>query len=79
MNTTASIRGKKAGRASPAKKTRTIYFSFGIGMAGAISEVAVTEKRIRRIVMFHGIIAFFFNVTLLALTMNLVRDAIQNG
>jgi uncharacterized membrane protein len=37
------------------------------------------EKRIRRIVMFHSIIAFFFNVTLLALAMNLVGDAIQNG
>ena len=29
--------------------------------------------------MFHSIIAFFFNVTLLALTMNLVRNATQNG
>ena len=29
--------------------------------------------------MFHSIIAFFFNVTLLALTMNLVGEATQNG
>ena len=39
----------------------------------------VMEKRIHRIVMFHSIIAFFFNGTLLALTINLVGDAIQNG
>jgi uncharacterized membrane protein len=67
----------------PEKKTRTIgnssNFWFGIGMSVQVSDVAVMEKRIRRIVMFHSIIAFFFNVTLLALTMNLVGDAIQNG
>jgi uncharacterized membrane protein len=56
-----------------------VYFLFGISISAQVSDVAVTEKRIRRIVMFHSIIAFFFNVTLLALTMNLVGDAIQNG
>ena len=48
-------------------------------MAVQVSDVAVMEKRIRRIVMFHSVIAFFFNGTLLVLTMNLVGDAIQNG
>ena len=65
----------------PEKKTRTIgnssNFWFGIGMSVQVSDVM--EKRIHRIVMFHSIIAFFFNGTLLALTMNLVGDAIQNG
>jgi len=65
----------------PEKKTRTIgnssNFWFGIGMSVQVSDVM--EKRIHRIVMFHSIIAFFFNGTLLVLTMNLVGDAIQNG
>ena len=54
----------------PEKKTRTIgnssNFWFGIGMSVQVSDVAVMEKRIHRIVMFHSIIAFFFNGMLLA-------------
>ena len=75
-------RGSEGGLRFPGKDADYwdfVYFSFGIGMSAQVSDVAVTEKRIRRIVMFHSIMAFFFNVTLLALTMNLVGDAIQNG
>jgi uncharacterized membrane protein len=55
-----------------------IYLAFSIGTSFEVSDVAITSKRIRRTVMVHGIVSFFFNVTLIALTVGLAGDAIQN-
>ncbi|MGB6426552.1 MAG: DUF1345 domain-containing protein [Methyloceanibacter sp.] len=55
-----------------------IYFAFAIGTSTQVSDVEVTSKRIRRTVTAHGMVAFFFNVTVIALTVGLVGDAIQN-
>jgi uncharacterized membrane protein len=53
-----------------------VYFSFVIGMTSQVSDVAVTSKPIRRLVAVHGVIAFVFNVALLALTINLAAGKI---
>jgi uncharacterized membrane protein len=53
-----------------------VYFSFVIGMTSQVSDVAVTSKLIRRTVNAHGIVSFFFNATLLALTVNIAASAI---
>lgn len=53
-----------------------IYFSLVIGMTSQVSDVAVTSRSIRRIVTIHGALSFFFNVTVLALTVNMVSNAI---
>jgi len=53
-----------------------VYFSFVIGMTSQVSDVAVTTKPIRQIVTAHGIVSFFFNATLLALTVNIAASAI---
>jgi uncharacterized membrane protein len=53
-----------------------VYFSFIIGMTSQVSDVAVTSKGIRRIVVAHGVLSFIFNVALLALTINLAASAI---
>lgn len=53
-----------------------VYFSFVIGMTSQVSDVAVTDRRIRRTVTAHGIISFFFNVALLALTVNIAANTI---
>ncbi|MGH6825136.1 DUF1345 domain-containing protein [Methyloceanibacter sp.] len=55
-----------------------VYFAFAIGTATQVSDVEITSKRIRRTVTMHGIVSFFFNVTVIALTVGLVGDAIQN-
>ena len=55
-----------------------VYFAFAIGTATQVSDVEITSKRIRRTVTVHGIVSFFFNVTVIALTVGLVGDAIQN-
>jgi uncharacterized membrane protein len=53
-----------------------VYFSFVIGMTSQVSDVAVTSQMIRRTVNAHGIVSFFFNATLLALTVNIAASAI---
>lgn len=53
-----------------------MYFSLVIGMTSQVSDVAVTSKSIRRIAMMHGVLSFFFNVSVLALTVNMVSNAI---
>jgi uncharacterized membrane protein len=53
-----------------------LYFSLVIGMTSQVSDVAVTSKSIRSTVAAHGVVSFFFNVTLLALTVNIAASAI---
>ena len=54
-----------------------VYFAFGIGMAAQVADVSVTVKPIRRVVTAHSIVSFVFNVTLIALTVGIVGDAIK--
>jgi uncharacterized membrane protein len=53
-----------------------VYFSFVIGMTCQVSDVAVASKPVRRVVNGHGIVSFFFNTALLALTVNIAANAI---
>ncbi len=47
-----------------------VYYSFVIGTAAATADVNVTSKNMRRITALHCVFAFFFNTTILALTVN---------
>jgi uncharacterized membrane protein len=53
-----------------------MYFSFVIGMTFQVSDVVVTSKIIRRLVVTHGIVSFIFNTALLALMVNIAASAI---
>ena len=48
------------------------YFSFVVGMTFQVSDVLVTSKRFRRIVLLHGLISFIFNTFFVALTINVI-------
>ena len=48
-------------------------------MAAQVADVAITGKRLRRIVTIHSILSFFFNVTTIALTVSIVGDAASNN
>jgi uncharacterized membrane protein len=54
-----------------------VYLAFSIGTATQVSDVEISSKRIRRTVTVHGIVAFFFKLTVIALTLGLVGDAMQ--
>ena len=53
-----------------------LYFSLVIGMTSQVSDVLVTSKVIRRLAAVHGVLSFFFNLTVLALTVNMVANLI---
>jgi uncharacterized membrane protein len=53
-----------------------MYFSFVVGMTFQVSDVAVTNKWIRRSVVAHGIVSFLFSTTVVALTVNMAANAI---
>lgn len=46
------------------------YFSFVIGMTFQVSDVVVTSREMRQLVLLHGILSFGFNTVILALTIN---------
>lgn len=48
-----------------------IYFSFVIGMTFQVSDVQVTGKSVRRLVVTHGVVSFFFSVTIISLMVNI--------
>lgn len=48
-----------------------LYFSFTIGATSQTSDVDVASTAMRGLVLAHGIVAFVFNTTLLALTVNI--------
>ena len=47
-----------------------LYFAFTMGAAAQTSDVAVTGRGMRRLVLAHTILAFLFNTTILALAVN---------
>ena len=53
-----------------------VYFSFVIGMTSQVSDVTVASRPMRHTVTAHGIVSFFFNASLLALTVNIAASAI---
>jgi uncharacterized membrane protein len=54
-----------------------VYFSFVIGMTFQVSDVQVTSKTVRRLVVGHGAVSFFYNVAILALMVNIGGEFIK--
>lgn len=53
-----------------------LYFSFVIGMTSQVSDVQVTTRSMRRLVLWHSLLAFVFNLLILALGINAVAGAL---
>jgi uncharacterized membrane protein len=49
-----------------------LYYSLVVAMTAQVSDVQVTSKTLRRLTAVQGVIAFFFNVVVLALTVSVV-------
>jgi uncharacterized membrane protein len=54
-----------------------IYFAFVVGMTFQVSDVAVTQKLIRRMVVAHGVLSFFFSTAFIAMAVNIAASVIQ--
>jgi uncharacterized membrane protein len=45
-------------------------------MTAQVSDVSVTDRKIRRIALAHGILSFVFNTTIIALAVNIASSVI---
>ena len=54
-----------------------LYYSLVVAMTAQVSDVQITSKTIRRLTTVHGVASFFFNLTVLALTVNIVSSLMQ--
>ena len=48
------------------------YFSFVLGMTFQVSDVSITSRKIRRMVLWHSLISFGYNAVIIALTINVI-------
>lgn len=53
-----------------------MYFSFVIGCASQTADIASTTRPMRKVMTIHGIVSFFFNAAILALTINIAAGLV---
>lgn len=56
-----------------------VYFAFIIGMTSQVSDVTIHSRRLRRTATLHGLLAFAFNLGVMALTINVLSGALSPG
>jgi len=52
------------------------YYSFVVGMTSQVSDVAIASRSMRRLTMIHAILAFLFNIAVLALSINIIASVV---
>jgi uncharacterized membrane protein len=55
------------------------YFAFVLGMTFQVSDVVITGRALRRTALAHGVIAFLFNIAVVALSVSLVAALVAPG
>lgn len=48
------------------------YFAFVLGMTFQVSDVAVSSRKLRSLALWHGLLSFWYNVAILALSLNVI-------
>ena len=54
------------------------YFTFTLAIIFSVSDIVITSRRIRRIAMFHGMLAFVFNIFVIGISVGLIGNAFQD-
>ena len=52
------------------------YCAFVVGMTSQVSDVAVASRGMRVLTLIHGVLAFVFNIAVLALSINIIASVI---
>lgn len=52
-----------------------LYYAYVVGMTSQVSDVQATSREMRRITLVHSVLAFAFNMLVLALSVNVVAAA----
>ena len=53
-----------------------VYYAFVLGMTSQVSDVSVTTAHMRRTTLAHGVLSFLFNIAVLAMSINVISNAI---
>ncbi|KXP12221.1 DUF1345 domain-containing protein [Tsukamurella pseudospumae] len=53
--------------------TEFVYFSITIGTSFAVSDVTVTKRSTRRLVIAHSVLSFFFNAAVVAIALDWIK------
>jgi len=53
------------------------YFAFTLGMTYQTSDVTITRRIMRRVVLLHAVLSFAFNTTILALLINVILGNLE--
>lgn len=56
-----------------------LYFSYTIGCTSQTSDIGVTTRKARGVVLAHSILAFVFNTSILALAINVGASLVSSG
>jgi uncharacterized membrane protein len=54
-----------------------LYYSFVVGMTCQVSDVQITSRGMRRQTMIHGVLSFFFNTVILAISINIAASLLS--
>jgi uncharacterized membrane protein len=52
------------------------YYAFVVGMTSQTSDVCVMTRQMRRLTLVHGVLAFIYNVAILAMSINIIGGVI---
>jgi uncharacterized membrane protein len=52
------------------------YYAFVVGMTSQVSDVCVMARHMRRLTLVHGVLAFIFNIAILAMSINIIGGVI---
>jgi uncharacterized membrane protein len=52
-----------------------LYFAIVLSMTFQVSDVQITSRPLRHLALLHGLIAFFFTVIIIAITVNVVANS----
>lgn len=55
-----------------------LYFSFTLSVAVQTSDVQIKTRGMRKLVLGHCVLAFFFNLVILGLSVNIAAGLINN-
>ena len=53
-----------------------VYFALVLGMTFQVSDVQITDRKLRRLATLHGLLSFLFNTIILALTVNIAAGLV---
>ncbi len=54
-----------------------MYYSYVVGMTCQVSDIQISSTLMRRLTLAHGVLAFFFNTVVLALTVNIAAGLVS--